>query len=98
MTASQRCTTRTLYCRDVRDATQDSADGPSLLEVRPGEVPNAGRAPAVWPIIVVALVTVALIVGVAGWLLRQQEETNRRELEDALAATHLNTVSALSSW
>ena len=78
---------------------QDSTDDPTVLVVgSAGGISRAGKAPAVWPIVVVALVTIAVIVGVAGWLLREQEETNRRELESALTATHLNTVSALSSW
>ncbi len=68
-----------------------------------GEDPSAEnlqpRKPsAAWPIILAALVVVTLIIGVAGLQLFQQEETLRERLDDALSATHVNTIGVLSSW
>jgi sigma-B regulation protein RsbU (phosphoserine phosphatase) len=56
------------------------------------------RSPAAWPIAITALLISLLMIVAAGWQLLQQEETNRGELEDALGATHVNTLGALSSW
>jgi signal transduction histidine kinase/CheY-like chemotaxis protein len=78
---------------------KDSAHDPSRLEVRSPERARSTRhAPAAWPIILAALVVTALIIGVASWRLNQQQDTNRRALEDTLSAVHLNTFSAVSSW
>jgi sigma-B regulation protein RsbU (phosphoserine phosphatase) len=69
------------------------ATGPS-----PTGEPAAQKAAATWPIVLTALVISMLMTAAAGFQLLQQEDTNRRELENTLRATHVNTLGALSSW